>query len=322
MESFNKLFDRLSRTFQNLKQPQAPSPPAATPPLTLDSSASSLSPGDGPTDDQFSSGASPLSITPSPCQPPSAHYSLSSQSSVSSGQHHAPPQPPSSLFQHAQHGAHHYGSSQHYPSGPHTGPAVGHYAGGAHGPGQHHHPSLVASSSQPLMPATSPYAVGAAAPGGNHYPPHPYQLGGHGNLTHHSHNHTHNQGLHSNSSSTNNVASTTSNSPSSCSAVSPAPTQSYSAVQTPDSPVGLPRRQLSLTVGQRSNMPAKLHLDLNRKPKNCGSQGSIFANNTTDVINQHSLSPRPRPRNRKLHSTSHATSTRLPTPLLTLLLTH
>lgn len=67
---------------------------------------------------------------------------------------------------------------------------------------------------------------------------------------------------------------------------------SYSAVQTPDSPIGFPRRQYSLTVTQSRTSANSLHLDLKNR------------NNSASCSNELSLSPRPRPRNRKSKSNS------------------
>lgn len=61
---------------------------------------------------------------------------------------------------------------------------------------------------------------------------------------------------------------------------------SYSAVQTPDSPVGSFRRQSSFTVAQRTSANS-LHLDLKSRT------------NSASCSNELSLSPRPRPRNRE-----------------------
>lgn len=66
---------------------------------------------------------------------------------------------------------------------------------------------------------------------------------------------------------------------------------SYSAVQTPDSPLGFPRRQYSLTVTQSRTSANSLHLDLKNR------------NSSTSCSNELSLSPRPRPRNRKFNRT-------------------
>ncbi|KAI2810917.1 Dual specificity mitogen-activated protein kinase kinase 7 [Blomia tropicalis] len=88
---------------------------------------------------------------------------------------------------------------------------------------------------------------------------------------------------------------------------------SFSAAQTPESPsLSGFRRQLSLNMFNRANKQSGsgtsgLHLDLNRRPNNNNSHGSISGVPnclSNELIDTHSLSPRPRPKNLGL-SNSH-----------------
>ena len=69
-------------------------------------------------------------------------------------------------------------------------------------------------------------------------------------------------------------------------------TGSYSVIQTPDSPIGFPRRQHSLNVNQRQSSRLQLNL------KSQKSSPAFGKTSSTELIDTHSLSPRPRPKNR------------------------
>lgn len=71
--------------------------------------------------------------------------------------------------------------------------------------------------------------------------------------------------------------------------------RSFSAINTPDSPVNF-RRQHSLNVNQRVQASSRLQLDL-RSQKNSPLYAKQSA--STDLIDKHSLSPRPRPKDCK-----------------------
>lgn len=72
--------------------------------------------------------------------------------------------------------------------------------------------------------------------------------------------------------------------------------RSFSAINTPDSPVNF-RRQHSLNVNQRVQASSRLQLDL-RSQKNSPLYAKQSA--STDLIDKHSLSPRPRPKDCKI----------------------
>ncbi|KAF7494535.1 Dual specificity mitogen-activated protein kinase kinase 7 [Sarcoptes scabiei] len=74
--------------------------------------------------------------------------------------------------------------------------------------------------------------------------------------------------------------------------------KSHSAISTPDSPVNF-RRQHSLNVNQRTQVGSRLQLDF-RSNKNSPLYNKQSA--STDLIDKHSLSPRPRPKELSLSS--------------------